>query len=344
MAENPLLISLGAYRQQLESHLAKLRERHQELESAWTRLRGVYEGEGAQVFGEAQAARVLREAGQTASDAWRWKGVWEQRRAEAVAELESAKQELAAAQQEVRDAQAQVDRAREQVEIARAQVAEAQAAANLAQADLSNALYALRMAQGRYWTDAEGHTHPVSTASEQSAVNAAQSRYNQASQVLSDAKNRLDLALQQLAKAERRLKDARDWVERARQRVLRAERRLAFCTGRVRELDDLVTRAGYEQTKATAALRLAEQSVAGAHTAADFATTAVNQSARAESHADSAFRFASQTTAAAESLAVKVGEFTSLACQQTETSSRAGFAIGDILEHLRSFDSGADFV
>jgi hypothetical protein len=60
MAENPLLISLDAYRQQLESHLAKLRERHQELESAWTRLRGVYEGEGAQVFGEAFEAASTR--------------------------------------------------------------------------------------------------------------------------------------------------------------------------------------------------------------------------------------------------------------------------------------------
>jgi hypothetical protein len=53
MAETALLGALDAYGKQLEAQLAALRGRHQDLEMAWARLREIYEGEGAQVFGEA---------------------------------------------------------------------------------------------------------------------------------------------------------------------------------------------------------------------------------------------------------------------------------------------------
>lgn len=53
MAETALISALEAYAKQLEAHLAALRARHEELEIAWGRLRDVYEGEGAQMFGEA---------------------------------------------------------------------------------------------------------------------------------------------------------------------------------------------------------------------------------------------------------------------------------------------------
>jgi len=53
MAETALLVTLDEYARQLELHLASLRDKHQELEQAWARLRDVYQGEGAQVFGEA---------------------------------------------------------------------------------------------------------------------------------------------------------------------------------------------------------------------------------------------------------------------------------------------------
>jgi uncharacterized protein YukE len=53
MADTVLLATLERYAQQLEEHVATLRGRHQELEAAWVRLRGVYEGEGAEMFGEA---------------------------------------------------------------------------------------------------------------------------------------------------------------------------------------------------------------------------------------------------------------------------------------------------
>jgi uncharacterized protein YukE len=65
MAETVLLSTLDAYGKQLESQLATLRARHQELETAWGRLRDVYEGEGAQLFGEAfqAASKELGEYG-----------------------------------------------------------------------------------------------------------------------------------------------------------------------------------------------------------------------------------------------------------------------------------------
>lgn len=53
MADTVLLATLERYAQQLEHHMATLRGRHQELEAAWMRLRGVYEGEGAEMFAEA---------------------------------------------------------------------------------------------------------------------------------------------------------------------------------------------------------------------------------------------------------------------------------------------------
>jgi uncharacterized protein YukE len=53
MAETALLSTLDAYAKQLAGQLVMLRERHLELGTAWGRLREVYEGEGAQVFGEA---------------------------------------------------------------------------------------------------------------------------------------------------------------------------------------------------------------------------------------------------------------------------------------------------
>lgn len=65
MAETVLLSTLEAYWKQLEGHLAALRTKHQELENAWARLRDVYEGEGAQLFGAAfeAASKELGEYG-----------------------------------------------------------------------------------------------------------------------------------------------------------------------------------------------------------------------------------------------------------------------------------------
>lgn len=53
MADTRLAATLTDYSKQLDLHLVNLRERHQQLEIAWFRLRDVYEGEGAQVFAEA---------------------------------------------------------------------------------------------------------------------------------------------------------------------------------------------------------------------------------------------------------------------------------------------------
>ena len=53
MAETVLLSTLEDYARQLEAHLAALRDRHEHLREAWVRLREIYEGEGAQIFGEA---------------------------------------------------------------------------------------------------------------------------------------------------------------------------------------------------------------------------------------------------------------------------------------------------
>ena len=53
MAETPLLMMLRDYRREIEEHLAALRERHEELHTAWIRLREIYQGEGAEVFSEA---------------------------------------------------------------------------------------------------------------------------------------------------------------------------------------------------------------------------------------------------------------------------------------------------
>jgi hypothetical protein len=53
MAETPLLVTLREYRRQLDEHLATLRDRHEQLQTAWLRLREIYEGEGAEVFSEA---------------------------------------------------------------------------------------------------------------------------------------------------------------------------------------------------------------------------------------------------------------------------------------------------
>jgi hypothetical protein len=63
MAETMLLSTLEAYAQQLDAQLAALQTRHLDLETAWARLREVYEGEGAQMFGEAfeAASRELAE-------------------------------------------------------------------------------------------------------------------------------------------------------------------------------------------------------------------------------------------------------------------------------------------
>ena len=65
MAETALLSTLIAYSKQLEDQLGTLRERHHDLETAWARLRDVYEGEGAQLFGEAfeAASKELAEYG-----------------------------------------------------------------------------------------------------------------------------------------------------------------------------------------------------------------------------------------------------------------------------------------
>jgi uncharacterized protein YukE len=65
MAGTALFAALDAYAKQLDTQLAKLRGRHQELETAWARLREIYEGEGAQVFGEAfeAASKGLAEYG-----------------------------------------------------------------------------------------------------------------------------------------------------------------------------------------------------------------------------------------------------------------------------------------
>jgi len=53
MPETPLAVALREYREQLERHLAALRDRHQQLQAAWLRLRDIYEGEGAEVFAQA---------------------------------------------------------------------------------------------------------------------------------------------------------------------------------------------------------------------------------------------------------------------------------------------------
>ena len=53
MAETPLLVAMHEYRSQLEQHLIAMRERHQQLHTAWLRLQEIYVGEGAEVFSEA---------------------------------------------------------------------------------------------------------------------------------------------------------------------------------------------------------------------------------------------------------------------------------------------------
>ena len=53
MAETRLVAALEEYSIQLQTHLSALSERHAQLQSAWGRLREIYEGEGAQVFAEA---------------------------------------------------------------------------------------------------------------------------------------------------------------------------------------------------------------------------------------------------------------------------------------------------
>jgi hypothetical protein len=53
MADTPLLVAMHEYRSQLEQHLVALRERHQQLQAAWFRLREIYAGDGAEVFSEA---------------------------------------------------------------------------------------------------------------------------------------------------------------------------------------------------------------------------------------------------------------------------------------------------
>jgi hypothetical protein len=53
MTETVLLATLDEYMKLLQTHLAALRERHQDLETAWLRLRDVYQGEGAEIFGQA---------------------------------------------------------------------------------------------------------------------------------------------------------------------------------------------------------------------------------------------------------------------------------------------------
>jgi uncharacterized protein YukE len=53
MAETLLLSTLDEYAKQMNTHLAALRERHQDLGRAWAQLREIYEGEGAQIFSEA---------------------------------------------------------------------------------------------------------------------------------------------------------------------------------------------------------------------------------------------------------------------------------------------------
>ena len=53
MPETQLQSCLDEYARELQSHLVSLRERHQNLEFAWIRLRDIYEGEGAEVFAEA---------------------------------------------------------------------------------------------------------------------------------------------------------------------------------------------------------------------------------------------------------------------------------------------------
>ncbi len=60
MAETLLLGTLRDYCKQFEDHLAALRDRHQDLQTAWLRLRDVYEGQGAQVFSEAFEAASAR--------------------------------------------------------------------------------------------------------------------------------------------------------------------------------------------------------------------------------------------------------------------------------------------
>lgn len=67
MAETPLLTTLRDYRRQLDEHLAALRDRHEHLETAWVRLRDIYEGEGALMFAEAFEMAAARLADYTSS-------------------------------------------------------------------------------------------------------------------------------------------------------------------------------------------------------------------------------------------------------------------------------------
>ena len=69
MAETVLAATLGEYARQLETHLAALRARHEHLQTAWVRLREVYEGEGAQIFGEAFEAASAKLAEYSAGGA-----------------------------------------------------------------------------------------------------------------------------------------------------------------------------------------------------------------------------------------------------------------------------------
>jgi hypothetical protein len=72
------------------------------------------------------------------------------------------------------------------------------------------------------------------------------------------------------------------------------------------------------------------------------AATGIEHASRAESHAEVAVRLAARTTGASESLTARAREFAQLSSQQTESSARAATEFGDILETLRSFDSGGD--
>jgi len=53
MSQSALLTTLEEYAQELEIHLALLREKRQNLETVWLRLRDIYEGEAAEAFAEA---------------------------------------------------------------------------------------------------------------------------------------------------------------------------------------------------------------------------------------------------------------------------------------------------
>lgn len=52
MAESKLLLTLDAYTKQLDAHLDGLRDKRQALDTAWGRLKEIYEGEAAQAFAE----------------------------------------------------------------------------------------------------------------------------------------------------------------------------------------------------------------------------------------------------------------------------------------------------